>query len=288
MSPAENPAGVIHDIGYQRYTGVRLGRGYAVRSLYTHGVRTAFGLGRSGKAKIFPWAVIALLFVVATIVVAVRAQTGVMPISYLNYPNDITLLLVFFMAAAAPELVSRDLRSKVLPLYFSRPLRRADYAWAKLAALTSAIWLLLAGPMLLIFVGGVFSLPTWHQRWHEFTDFLGGLGLAAIYAIVFGVFGLVIASFFSRRMVAAAVLVGFFLVTVAVGVSIGQIIGGTAGKSLGGLVNPGSLVEGLKLWIYRVHGSDLGSRGPLFLGVTLALCAVGITALLLRYRKVSA
>jgi ABC-2 type transport system permease protein len=49
------PSGVIHDIGYQRYTGPRLGRGYAIRSLYLHSLRTAFGLGRSAKAKIFPW-----------------------------------------------------------------------------------------------------------------------------------------------------------------------------------------------------------------------------------------
>ena len=57
--------GVIHDIGYQRYTGPRLGRGYAVRSLYVHGLRSAFGLGRSAKAKIFPWLVIGILFFIA-------------------------------------------------------------------------------------------------------------------------------------------------------------------------------------------------------------------------------
>ncbi len=44
------------------------------------------------------------------------------------------LVMMIFIAAQAPELVSRDLRSHVLPLYFSRPLRRLDYPLAKLAA----------------------------------------------------------------------------------------------------------------------------------------------------------
>jgi ABC-2 type transport system permease protein len=34
-------ASVIHDIGYQRYTGARLGRGYAVRSLYQLSLRSS-------------------------------------------------------------------------------------------------------------------------------------------------------------------------------------------------------------------------------------------------------
>ena len=69
------PGGVIHDIGYRRYTGPRLGRRHATAALYVHSVRTAFGLGRSAKAKIFPGIVIALAFAVAIVAVAVRAQT---------------------------------------------------------------------------------------------------------------------------------------------------------------------------------------------------------------------
>ena len=65
MASVDNPAGVIHDIGYQRYTGPRLGRGYITRSLYVHSLRSAFGLGRSGKAKVFPFIVVGLAFAVA-------------------------------------------------------------------------------------------------------------------------------------------------------------------------------------------------------------------------------
>jgi len=46
-------------------------------------------------------------------------------------PSLRVALVTIFIAAQAPELVSRDLRSHVLPLYFCRPLRRGDYPLAK-------------------------------------------------------------------------------------------------------------------------------------------------------------
>ena len=161
-------AGVIHDLGYQRYTGPRLGRGYAAASLYTHSLRTAFGLGRSGKAKVFPWLVVGLVFAVAIVAVVVRSQTNVVFISYLQYPDTVGVPVLLFLAVVAPELVCRDLRAHVLPLYFSRPIARPDYALAKLVAMVSAVWLLLAGPQLLILLGGIFAQTGgWRGGWHE-------------------------------------------------------------------------------------------------------------------------
>src|SRR5690606_40062005 len=151
---------VIHDIGYQRYQGARLGRGFALRSLYLHSLRSAYGLGRSAKAKIFPWLVAGLVLTVAAVVAAIRAATGEVVLGYPEFSDNVIVLVVLFVAVVAPELVSRDLRSGVLALYFSRPIRRGDYAWAKLAALVSALWLLLAAPMLVMFIGAAFVMDT--------------------------------------------------------------------------------------------------------------------------------
>ena len=68
--------GVIHDLGYQRYTGPRLGRGYAFRTLYAHTVRTAFGLGRGIQAKIFTWAIIGMIAAVGVVVTAIAASAA--------------------------------------------------------------------------------------------------------------------------------------------------------------------------------------------------------------------
>ena len=87
-APSSNGAanGVIHDIGYQRYDGPRLGRAYAMRSLATHGLRTAYGLGRSAGGKVFPWGVFGLIVMIAAILAAVRAQTGVAATTYWEFP----------------------------------------------------------------------------------------------------------------------------------------------------------------------------------------------------------
>ena len=282
------PGGVIHDIGYRRYTGPRLGRRHATAALYVHSVRTAFGLGRSAKAKIFPGIVIALAFAVAIVAVAVRAQTDQIAMTYLQYVDGLAIPIVLFLAVVGPEIVCRDLRARVLPLYFSRPLRRSDYALAKLAAMISAVWLLLAAPLLLMFLGGVFDQTGGASgAWNEFTDFLGGLGYAAITAIVLGAFAVPLASLSSRRAVGAVVIAAAFTVTTPI-IGVVQEIGGTTARQVVPLVNPVSIVTGLESWIYQTDELEIGRFGPLYLATAVAVVGVGAAALILRYRKVAA
>ena len=287
MPPVEPvPAGVIHDLGYRRYEGPRLGRRYATVSLYTHSLRTAFGLGRSAKAKVFPWIVVGIAFAIAVVAVVVRSQTGTVFISYLQYPETVTVPLLLFLAVVAPELVSRDLRAHVLPLYFSRPIGRNDYALAKLAAMVSAAWLLLAGPELLILLGGVFSQTGgWRGAWHEITDFLGGLAYSGIIAVVFASIAVLVASLASRRAIAAAAIVGTFLVTAPV-VGVLTIFGGTW-RHVAPMLNPVALVGGVKEELFHTKsGLDLGVWGGMYVAVAAALVIVCGTLLVARYRKV--
>ena len=232
------PGGVIHDIGYRRYTGPRLGRRHATAALYVHSVRTAFGLGRSATAKIFPGMVIALAFAVAIVGVAIRAQTDQVVMTYLQYIDGLAIPIVLFLAVVGPEIVCRDLRARVLPLYFSRPLRRSDYALAKLAAMISAVWLLLAAPLLLMFLGGVFDQTGGASgAWNELTDFLGGLGYAAITAVVLGAFAVPLASLSSRRAVGAVVIAAAFTVTTPI-IGVVAEVGGTTARHAPALDHP--------------------------------------------------
>src|SRR5262245_16632929 len=89
-----NPTGVIHDIGYQRYTGPRLGRGYSRRALFLHALRAAYGFGRSAKAKIFPWIMVGIPAMVALIVTALRSQTGETLIEYIDFPGQMFALVI--------------------------------------------------------------------------------------------------------------------------------------------------------------------------------------------------
>jgi ABC-2 type transport system permease protein len=302
--------GVIHDIGYQRYDGPRLGRAYSVRSLYSHGLRAAFGFGRSGKSKAFPFIIVGIMTMVAIVYTVIRSQTGSVVESYSEYVGRLWLLIVLFSAIVAPELVSRDLRGGVLPLYFSRPLTRVDYALAKLAALVTAIFLIIAGPQTLMFIGGAFTLSRWSDIWNEFGRYTAGLATALLYAAVFGALSLLISSLAGRRAVAAALTVGVYLVSFPVyGLLIGIAFGrqdaaqGHEGPlvltganltlaQLAGLVSPVQLLQGVAHWWFGVTVREgrpdfLGPYGPLYFAIAAGLFLVCLFLLLLRYRRVA-
>ncbi len=297
-----NPTGVIHDIGYQRYTGPRLGRGYAARSLYTHSLRTAYGLGRSGWAKVAPWGIFAILVAVAAVFATIRSQFGEKLTEPWEFPGNIVLLVVLFSAAVAPELVSRDLRSGVLSLYFSRPLSRMDYPVAKWAAQVSATFLLLAGPLFLLFLAGAFTVSGWSAVWTEAVDFGKGLFVAAVMAVLFGSVALAVSAFARNRAVAAAIVVGIFLLSGAFAAVLASVAyenatwtesgpvfdeGSQRLLQLSGLASPTTLSGGIGGWLFDPSGNAVGPYGPLYLGAVVGVVAVCVLLTMARYRKVA-
>ncbi|RKN44479.1 ABC transporter permease [Micromonospora endolithica] len=290
------PTGVIHDIGYQRYTGPRLGRRHVFGALYLHGLRTVFGLGRSAKAKIFPWLVLGIVTLVAAGVTAVRSQIGEVVMSYAQFADAMSWLVIFFVAVAAPELVSRDLQSGVLPLYFSRPLPRADYPLAKLLALGTALWLLLGGPQLVMFLGAAFTTKQGMRGvWNELLDLLPGLLYAGLWAVVFASIGLLVASLTGKRAFAAGGIVAVFLMTAPV-VGTLSIMPSQTVNELAFLASPSTLVSGVGTWALgdllepadQGGGLPIGDFGPVYALAAVALVTTCVALLLLRYRKVAA
>jgi ABC-2 type transport system permease protein len=285
-SLAKAPAGVIHDIGYRKYEGVRLGRGYGARSLYTHSVRTAFGLGRGLKAKLFPWSIVGVVTGVAVILTAITSQTGEKASTYPEFVDVMGLLAMIFLATVAPELVSRDLRSRVLTLYFARPVRRTDYVYAKYAALVTAVFLLLAGPQLIMFAGAAFDSGSVSEFRRALTDLLGGWLYAGIYALVTAAVALVVASLTGRRAFAAGGIVAVFMVTVPIAGVLSVLGGGTVQK-LAGLVNPTWIVQGIGVWLLDHDVAfTVGDFGPVYAAAAVVVVAASLAILLARYRKV--
>ena len=207
---------VIHDIGYKPYTGPRLGHAQIVRGLYLHSLRSIFGFGRGGKAKVVPFAVMAIMLFPAILNVYASSKNQDLALSYSLMAYRMFLFSVVFVAVAAPELVSRDLRHHTLPLYFSRPLRRADYPLAKLLALASAVLLVQLLPVLVTYLGQVASATSGHQIWLDSRDAFPGVFIAVLYAAVFSTVSLLLASTTGRRVIATGVIAIFFLVTMAI------------------------------------------------------------------------
>jgi ABC-2 type transport system permease protein len=284
-------AGVIHDIGYQRYEGPKLGRPAVLGALYQHGLRAAFGLGRSAKAKIFPWLVASIVLLAAVINAAVKAKTNgqITLFDYFSFDDTMSWLVIFFVAIVAPELVSRDMRSGVLPLYFSRPLRAADYVIAKVAALVTAVWLLLGVPQLIMFLGAAFTTKTGMRGvWHEVGLLLPGWAYSLAWALLFAAIGLLIASLTGKRAFAAGAIVAVFLMTTPV-VGVLNILPSETAHHLSGLVSPMTLLSGLQIWLRDgVNiGLDVGRFGPIYGIEAFCLVAACLLLLLARYRKVA-
>lgn len=161
---ASGPGGSIYDLGYQGYEGPRLGRRSATIALFWHTVRSCFGVGRGGRAKIVPFSLAVLAVLPALVAVgfaALAAQIGrgvgeLSPIRYDSYHDIIGIFIMLFCAAQAPELFGRDQRYGVLPLYFSRALTRVDYTGAKVGGLVLALFLVDVAPQLVLLLGQVF------------------------------------------------------------------------------------------------------------------------------------
>ena len=294
MTAGSESTGTIYDIGYRRYDGPRLGRSGAVGAVVQAGVRAVFGLGRSGRSKIIPWGAVVLAVLPAVVAVAVRVLAGdIIPdlYDYHNYLWQIGALFSIFVAAQAPELVVNDIRHRVLPLYFSRPMSRFDYVAAKLAALSLGLLSLTLLPVLILFVGRVLATD---DLLGALGDEIGALpaivGSGVIHAVVLASLGIAISSLASRRAYAAGAVLAVFLI----GGVISEVLreAGGAFDDYAPFLNPLSIIDGARQWLFGgvVAESPVGSSDvPLpFFGLAAAILMLGSwLVLVLRYRRIT-
>lgn len=183
----------IHNIGYRHYDGPRLGRAYARRSLFSQSLRGAYGLGRSAKSKVLPMLLFVVMCVPALIMVAVAVTTKLkdLPVDYTRYAILLQAVIGLYLASQAPQSVSRDLRFKTVPLYFSRPIERGDYVLAKFAAMTSALFALTAAPLIVLYVGALLAKLDFAEQTKGFAQ---GLVSVALLSLLFAGIGLVVSA----------------------------------------------------------------------------------------------
>ena len=233
--------GTVFDIGYQRYTDVREGRGRSRRAIFKDGMRIALGLGRGGRAKILPWFFISVLAVMGLVFAIVAgaadrlggpgtAERANLP-SHSDYYGIASIIVFVFAAVVAPELLCRDRRDGVINLYLVRPITGGDYVssrWvAFLVVMLAAVWL----PQIILFLGLSAGDPVpvvyLEKHWVDVPRFLLAGAAMALYATTLA---LLTASFTTRRAYASVFLVGLFVITTPFTVGLASQIGGKAGE----------------------------------------------------------
>lgn len=295
LAARESATGAIYDLGYRGYDGPRLGRRQAVATLFWASLRSAFGLKRSGRAKIVPWGLSAFLVAPAAVVVAVSALVpgAPSPFSYDDYLWNTQILVAIFVAAQAPELVSSDQRNHVLSLYFSHALLRSDYALAKLGALAGALFCLTLVPMLVLFVGKVLLAADVPKAFGDQLENLPQIiGAPLLHALPLAALGMAIAAYTPRRAYATGAIIAVFIVTTAVGGILGEATRGTVAR-LAPLVNPFVAIDGTRDWLLGgsiaqspVHASGLALWW--FGAIALAMVVLGGGAVIWRFRRIAA
>ncbi|MFE9553711.1 ABC transporter permease [Streptomyces sp. NPDC006692] len=284
----------IHNIGYRNYDGPRLGRAYARRSLFSQSLRGAYGLGRSAKSKVLPMLLFAVMCVPAAIMVAVAVATKAndLPVQYTGYAIFLQAVIGLFIAGQAPQTVSRDLRFKTVPLYFSRPIERLDYVLAKFAAMASALFVITGAPLVILYVGALLAKLDFADQTKGFAQ---GLVSVVLLSLLFAGIGLVVAALTPRRGFGVAAVIA--VLTVSYGaVSAVQAIAFNQGSPGAvqwlGLFSPITLIDGVQTAFLGASSNFPGGHGPgagagaVYLLVVLALIYGSYAVLMRRYRKV--
>jgi ABC-2 type transport system permease protein len=294
VSDSRMNGGVIHDLGYRPYGGVRGSEVDVGRALFWAGFRHVFGFGRSAKSKWLPLLLLALNMVPALVmlVVLVVLRLDEPPTDYAAYAGTTQMLASVFVASQAPVLFSRDLRYGSIVLYLARPMRAATYALMRWAALFAAMMLFLLAPVALLLIGALLADL-------DVSEQLTAAGIAALLAVLLAGMltsvGGVISSMSTRRGFAvvatiAVLLFGFGVVSVIQEVA--QLRGRALIGEMVGLASPYSLYRGLAESLPGITANsptppDSGGMQALYVIVALTIALGGLTAIGWRYRRVA-
>ncbi len=298
-APALAAAGqsAIYDLGYRGYDGPRLGRRAAVWALFATSFRAAWGLGRSGRAKIVPWGALAFISLPAIVQSAVNATVGPAAgqvaggLGFDNYLAQMSILAFIYLAAQAPELLGSDLRNRVLTLYFAHAMERLDYALAKLAAMICGLLVITGVPTLILFLGLSFGSADLVQGLRDQAKYLPEIfGGALIYALLYSAIGMAISAFTPRRAYATGAIVAVFLVGTALPALVRR-----AGSSVGDwpvLLDVNAMAEGVRHALFGGNASGAVSEVNLsdigYYAAYAAVVVVAVAIYLWRYQRVEA
>ncbi len=289
-SATARPAGVIHDLGYQGYSGPREGLGRTSLALWLSGFGALFGFGRPARAKIRPIVLLAICLIPAIVMVGfiVLTRAKSLPSSYADFPSQLQLMISLFVATQAPLLMSADQRSGAVALYFARPTGPVTYALARLGSLLAATLVFVWTPMIVLYAGALLGELGVVEQTKQLLLTMGVSGLLAL--AVTGVAG-AISAFSTRRGFAVLAIIGVLLLldgAVAIVADLATSSGNPTAAEAVGLLSPYSAYRGAAAGL----GALAPSSGNWLLHVAnfatlIAFGAAGTAATVWRMRKVA-
>lgn len=225
------------------------------------------------------------------VAVAVFTKAGKLPVGYSGYAVYLQAVIGLYLASQAPQSVSRDLRFRSIPLYFSRPIERGDYVASKFAAMAAALFALTTAPLLVLYAGALLAKM-------DFLDQTKGLaqGLVSVVllSLLFAGIGLVVSAVTPRRGFGVAAVIAVLTIpygAVSALQGIAHIQGNDSAAGWLGLFSPITLIDGVQSVFLGGTSSFPDGIAPstgvgfVYLLVTLSVIAGCYALLLRRYRK---
>lgn len=213
------PAARLYDVSYSRFSGAHEGRWRSVLALARSSTGRALGLRRSAGAKVWPFLLLLAAYLPAVIVVGIPliVPASPPPLELLAYDELLGVggvIIVAFVVTTLPSLLTRDRRDRVLTLYFSTALSRAEYLLGKLLAALALVLLVTLGPLLVLFVGSIVTADSPLERLRGLGGDLPAVLLAGLaVALYFSALGLAAGALTAKRVFAIGGLLGVLLVT---------------------------------------------------------------------------
>lgn len=121
--------------------------------------------------------------------------------TFFRYPQS--TIVVFLLGFIVPPLIARDIRSKALLLYFSRPIGRREYMLGKL--MIPAVYLVFVTvlPALVLYVWGLSLAPDLTALWDTWDLPLRVIAAGLVLIIPTALLGLMLSSFTSESRIAS-------------------------------------------------------------------------------------
>jgi ABC-2 type transport system permease protein len=188
---------------------------------------------------------------------------------FISFMNVQAVFAIFLAALAGPGLIAPDLSNNALPLYFSRPLARVDYALARLATLVGMLSLVTWVPGLLLFgMQASMANDSWLlKNWRLGAGLFAGL---AVWILLVSLVALASSAYARLKVVAGGIVLGFFFILSGASVMINGVFRATWGLAF----NPSWATR--RLW-YAMLSVD-PPAGP---GVPECLSMLAVLMLLL-------
>jgi ABC-2 type transport system permease protein len=215
------------------------------------------------------------------------------PIQHDTYFGIISTLVMLFCAAQVPEVLGRDQRYNLLSLYFSRALRREDYAVARLVGVVAAILVFVLLPQAIIFLGLVLSAPDVAAEFGDELAFVPPiLAQGALISVLLGSVSAAIASFTPRRLYATTAIIVVLAVVPVVGGVLVRLDAPTLARFVA-LASPMDILEATNAILFDTSSSsDVISRADLpdvaYFAAAALISAAAIAVLIRRFRKIAA